>query len=188
METTIISIKNKEIKFSKETGNVLKVSKRVETSLNVNSSVKSSSSVLGGSHNVSVKSSNTTVTEIWLKDGDYEKDHTIRADLSLREDQQITVFTASTDKNSVYIGLLNHNTKQFQRIGSTDSILTALGFFSPFTVLKYVVTFFLGFIGFSLGWFAGLLTFGGAIYFIYSDNKQNKIYAANFDEQVRKLC
>lgn len=188
MEVSKLVLNKKEISFTKENGEVLKVSKRVETSINMNSSVNRGSSVLGGSHNVSVKSSNTTITEIWLKDGDLEKDHTIRADLSLKEDQKVSIIYASSSKNSVYAGVLNHNTKQFQSISSSETNLKALGFISPFALVIYIFLFFFGFVGFSLGGFAGLISLGAVIYYIYYDIQKNKYNIKEFEKHLRAFA
>lgn len=90
-----LTVNGKTLRFIVDSGIVEKVAKRVETHLNAHASggggTQTGYSTTFNATRLSVSSTNTTVTEIWMRDGDRELDHTLHADLSVREGQRISV-------------------------------------------------------------------------------------------------
>jgi len=174
---TTFQIENKTITLAVTSGIVDKVSKRVETHINAQTS---GSNTKYSSQTLHVSSSNTTVTELWMRDGDRELDHTIRQDLSVKEDQRISIITASNGKKTCYATMVNHNSGQKQAISTSTELVQALIVtkINPFIwVLVAVVTVFL--------WLVPLL---GIIPFLYLRSQKIKRASKEIDQQISALA
>jgi hypothetical protein len=174
---TTFQVENKTITLTVSSGIVDKVSKRVETHINAQTS---GSNTKYSSQTLRVSSSNTTVTELWMRDGDRELDHTIRQDLSVKENQRISIITASNGKKTCYATMVNHNSEQKQAISTSKELVQALIItkINPaIWFLVAVVTVFL--------WLVPLL---GIIPFLYLRNQKIKRVSEDIDRQISALA
>lgn len=174
---TSFQVENKTISLTVSGGIVDKVSKRVETHINAQTS---GSNTKYSSQTLHVSSSNTTVTELWMRDGDREIDHTIREDLSVKENQRISIITASNGKKTLYATLVNHNSGQLQQINTSKAIVQAL----VITKINPGIWFVVGIITV----FAWLVPLLGIIPFLYLRNQKVKRVSDEVGRQISAVA
>lgn len=178
---SVLQINGKNIRFIVTTGIVDKVSKRVETHFNASASGGGArqfgNTVVSNPTTLNVSSSNTTVTEIWMRDGDKELDHTLRMDLSVREDQKISILSIANEnaRLSYYVGVMNHNTATWQSLNTTEYLIhaTVMPKMAAGVYIILIVFAFLLWPFFSTG-IATVLGLGGILYLaIHRSNKKS---------------
>lgn len=190
----LLQINGKTIHFMADIGPVDKVSKRVETRLNASASgggVQHYGNVaVSRPTTLNVSSSNTTITEIWMRDGDKELDHTLRTDLSVRENQKVSIMMVASEGERVrhYVGIINHNTGTWQSLNTVEHLVHT----TVMPKLSAVVYFFMIGGAFTLWlllntWVPTALALGGIMYL--SIHRSNKMSAAKtaFNNHVAEV-
>jgi hypothetical protein len=178
---SVLQINGKNVHFMVNTGIVDKVSKRIETHLNASASGGGArqfgNTVISNPTTLNVSSSNTTVTELWMRDGDKELDHTLRTDLSVRENQKISILSIANEnaRSSYYVGVINHNTGTWQSLNTTEYLIHATVMSKMSTGSYFFLILFAFFLWpfFSTG-VATVLGLGGIVYLsIHRSNKMS---------------
>lgn len=179
----LLQLNGKNIRFMADTGLIDKVSKRIESQMSARASgggvqhygpIATSAPV-----SMQVSTSNTTITEIWMRDGDKELDHTIRTDLSVRENQKVSLVMVAgdNDRTRQYVGIINHNTGTWQPLNTLDhlvhtTVMGKLGAAFYFALILVAIG-----IGVAMQSFVpAVLGLGGIIYL--SISRGNKMSAA----------
>lgn len=190
----LLQFNGKNIQFMAETGIIEKVSKRVESQLNASASGGGvqyyGRTAVASPTRLNVSSSNTTVTEIWLRDGDKELDHTLRTDLSVRETQKISLIMVAneSERSRHYVGMINHTTGNWQNLNSLDYLVHA----TMISKLSTIAYFFMGLVAFGLWpmfdtWIPTVLALGGIIYMANSHSKKVSDAKIAFDNHVAEV-
>lgn len=190
----LLQFNGKNVYFTVDTGIVDKVSKRVETSVNASVSGGGTQqfgrTVVANPTRLNVSSSNTTVTELWMRDENKELDHTLRTDLSVRESQKVSVVMAASEHDRVkhYVGIINHNTGTWQSLNSLEHLVHS-------TVMPKMsgTIYFLMIVGaFSLWliletWIPTVLALAGIIYLAVNRNNKMSVAKTAFNDHVTEV-
>ncbi|WP_460970822.1 hypothetical protein [Spirosoma migulaei] len=191
---TLLQFNGKNIHFIADVGIVDKVSKRVETRFNASASgggVRHYGNVaVSNPTTLNVSSTNTTVTEIWMRDGDKELDHTLRTDLSVRENQKVSIVMVANEHERIrhYVGILNHNTGTWQSLNSLEHLVHQTVMKKMSAAVYFLMICGAAALGFALeSWIPTVLILGGIIYLAIT--RGNKMSAAKtaFNNHVAEV-
>ncbi|MBO0950904.1 hypothetical protein [Fibrella forsythiae] len=188
----VLQVNGKTIRFMANTGLVDKVSKRVETKFNASASGGGTQqygrTVVSTPTTLNVSSTNTTVTELWMRDGDKELDHTLSSDLSVRENQKVSILMVSGEhgENRQYVGVLNYNTGTWQTLNTLDHMVRSL-VMPPLGTIIYFLLCAGAVLLCAVHWLVTLLAFGGIIYLATTRSTKMKEAREEVNRQVAEM-